>query len=208
MSVTQAHATLIAASIAAAASVIALVTNLLAGRRAEARAAHRQLLQPFLADLSEGVHELLATATILRQRALKGQDTQTWITRGAVAAEKLKAIRPRIRYLLDGLDEPLRVLSRIPEWIATYRDVGDGSAELLMKRARRLAGLVDRTIARSYRRGLPPGAVVRWRARRSASALRTVWANRFQSPPPRWWQARRRRAARREVDAKLAETDA
>jgi hypothetical protein len=204
----QADATLLAASIAAAAALTSLIVNLLGARRAEMRAAHRQLLGPCLHDLALDLHQILATATVLRQRALGGQDVRAWIDRGAEAAGRLKELRPRVRYQLAGIDEALRVLSRLPEWIATYRDSADGSAEVLLVQARALGTRLDRAIEKSYRRGLPPSSVAAWRVRRSASRVRSAWGNRFTAPKPAWWRLIAHWKARRNADLAAATEDA
>jgi hypothetical protein len=184
-------ATLIAAGVAATASLVTLAVNVLGARRSEMRAAHRAALLPQLADIAEGLHGVMATSTVLRTRATKQQDTQPWIRRGAIAADLLKAVRPKIRYTLYGLDEPIRVLSRGPEWIATYRDADPGGAESLLAATRTLERRVSTIIRRSYRRGLPAGWMSRWRVSRLSTKARAVWASRFKEPPPPRWRFRK-----------------
>lgn len=161
LAVTQPNATLWAAFVAAVASLASLVLNLMAGRRAEMRAAHRVTLLPHLESLGESIHQTLATSMMLRQRALNGQDRTKWIEAGEVGAATLKTLRPQVRYALPGVEEPLRVISRLPNWIATYRDVDDGDAEQLLRHARELQVGVDAAIRRSYRTGLPPGRIAK-----------------------------------------------
>src|SRR5207249_816798 len=156
-----------------------LATNVLASRRAEMRAAHRAALVPYLTDLGEGLHGVIATATLLRKRALGVQDAGAWIERGASAADQLKTVRPRVRYTLDGLDEPIRVLSRLPEWAATYRGVESSGAEPLLEVGRQLQDRISKIVGKSYRRGLPPGYLARRSVRRLSERTRTVWALRF-----------------------------
>lgn len=148
------------------------------------RAAHRAALLQHLTDLGESLHGVVATATLLRRRALNQQDLSAWITRGQTAAEQLKKVRPAVRYTLDGLDEPIRVLSRLPEWAATYRDVELSGAEELLEAGRKLAGCIDDTVRKSYRTGLPPDRLARRRVSRLARLVRQLWGVRFLGPPP------------------------
>ena len=180
----QSAATLIAAGVAAAASVASLVTNALTSRRAEMRAAQRVALSPHLTELAEGLHGVLATSTLLRKRALNQQDVSEWIVRGRAASDQLKSVRPKLRYILNGLDEPIRVLSRLPEWVATYRDVSESGAEALLESGRKLEQCVSKIVRRTYRRGLPPSRWASFRADRLVKKTRNLWEVRFGWPPP------------------------
>lgn len=159
--------------------MLTLAVTLLGARRAEMRASHRTYLNPLLGDLSEGVHSCLACTKVLRNRAIKQQERAGWITRGDEAAAKLSAVRPKLRYVLFGLEEPLRTIGRGPNWIATYRDLPDTNAEDLLDRLVELGALVDDVVRRSYRRGLPPSAWERWRLQRKTEKIRNLWEARF-----------------------------
>jgi hypothetical protein len=177
--------TLVAAGVAALASVVTLAGTLLGDRRAEMRAAHRQALLSFLPELGEGVHETAASATIIRRRFAKDQDPGPWVEAGKAGANKLKSVRPNVKYTLYGLDEPIRTLSRMPEWIATYKNVPKTNADDLLKEMQKLAAAVDGGVRRSYRRGLPPGLIRRWWLRRRTSKVRKLWGERFDAADPR-----------------------
>ena len=129
-------ATLVAAGVAAGASILTLGISLFTNRRAEARAAHRLALADQLPVLAEGLHEVSATAEIIRKRFVAGQDPRPWIARFETGKAKLDVIRPRIRYTLWGLDEGIRTLSRLGHWVATYRDQ-DGAERLLAEAKKR-----------------------------------------------------------------------
>lgn len=180
MPIDQPTATLVAAGIAAVAALLSLLTTFLGDRRAEMRAAHRVALQTHLETLGEGIHKTAASATILRRRFLEGSDPAPWRDAGRTGAKALKAVRPKVKYTLYGLDEPLRTLSRMPEWVATYKDVPKTNAEELLKAMQKLAASVDAAIRRSYRRGLPPGWIRRWCAK-----VRRLWGERFDAADPR-----------------------
>lgn len=183
--VDETTATFIVAAIAAAASLLTLVGTLLGDRRAEMRAAHRLALQPHLETLGEGVHRTAASATILRQRFIEGSDPTPWRDAGKTGANQLKEVRPRVKYTLYGLDEPLRTLSRMPEWVATYKDIPKTNADELLEAMRKLARAVDTTVRLSYRRGLPPNAWRRWRLQVLTKRVRKLWGKRFDNADPR-----------------------
>jgi hypothetical protein len=176
-------ATLLAALIAAGTSLTVLFINVAGARRAEMRVAYRQAIQPMLPEIAEGVHEILASASILRKRAMESQETSTWIERGQVGVSKLAKVRPQLRYVLYGLDEPLRTLSRIPGWIATYKALPNTNADDLLVKASDLGKYIDRTIRQAYSKGLPPGLIIRWRANRKAQRIRKLWDERFDLIP-------------------------
>lgn len=170
-----------AALIALVASLASLLLTARAGRKGEERQAHRRLLEPTLVDLGEAIHTVIASATVHFQKTRGGQDARTWLDRGNAAADDLRKVRPRLKYILFGVDEPLRTLTRLPDWTATFK--GDDSGAPFIDRARHLGLLVDRAIARSYARGRPPNTLERWRLRRANGALRKSWNSRFPERP-------------------------
>lgn len=187
LALAQSTATLVAAGIAAGASIATLVLNLLGDRRTEMRAAHRQILGGYIEEIADSVHSVMAVSVMIRKRSVNGQDVGEWVRNGGAAAERLKTLRPRVRYQLPGLEEPFRVLSRLPDWTATFKGVQDGSAERLIGAAQELVGTVDAVVARSYKRGLTPNLRSRRRLARKSTAVRAAWALRFSSPAPSRW---------------------
>ena len=155
--------TLVAALVAALASVI----TLFAQRRSELRVAHRKALDSHIGNLSNVIHQTVATSTIIiKTRSLGG--LENWRKRAATATQQLKEIRPQLRYPLWGLDEALLSLSRLPDWVEHARDY-PGHALGLVERGRRLAKALDFGVRRSYLHGRPPRwyerALVSWRTK-------------------------------------------
>lgn len=177
-------ATLLAACIAALAATITLLGTLVGARRAEMRASHRTALSAHLTGLGEGIHQVVAATVVLRKRVEQGQDAQAWKDKAQAGVKTLNKVRPTCRYVLFGLDEPLRTLSRMPDWVATYKDVANTNVEPLMDEMRKLAGSLDDAIRWSYRRGLPPSAWRRWRLNRRVKSIRNLWGKRFDSADP------------------------
>ncbi len=152
-------AVVVAAVIALVASVTSLILSARAGRKGEEREAHRRLLEPVLLDLGEAIHTVIASSTVHLQKIRAGQDARRWLDQGNAAADALRTARPRLKYILFGLDDPLRSLTRLPDWTATFKAAE--TADSFIKKASHLGRLVDRSIARSYARGRPPNALER-----------------------------------------------
>ena len=168
-------ATLIAASIAAAASVVVLLVNLRAQRRAELRVVHRQTLDTSVGELGEALHQVVACANILL-KTKSDEARERWKCRGAQASVSLKSLRPKLRYPLWGIDEGLRVLSRVPDW-ADHARVDDSRAKTLIERADKLRRALDYAIRRSYRNGRSPSLHERVRVRYQATRCRRVFTD-------------------------------
>jgi hypothetical protein len=179
--VSTADATLLAAIIAAAASLLKLIADSFAERGAAMRAAHRSILEPHLEPLGESLHTIAAGAVLEHRRAKEGQAPGTAQANAFVAADALKQQRLLVKYCLDGLDEPLRILTRAPNWVATYK--GDPTGDALVEALRKLASGLDSTIARSYRRGQPPSWLGRTRLNKRAKKAREIWEKRFGREP-------------------------
>lgn len=169
--------TLIAAVIGATASVIVLLLNLNAQRKAELRLAHRKSLEPHVADLGESLHQILACSNILLKTKSE-VSRKNWLERAKQAQKTLKALRLKLRYPLWGLDDGFRVLSRLPDWCDHLRgDVERGRR--LLKRADRLRAALDGAILGSYTNGRPPRRTERWLVAWHARQCATI----FPDPP-------------------------
>lgn len=172
---TTESATLIAASIAATASVAGLAVSLVAQFRAELRVAHRQTLDAYIAELGESLHQIVACADILL-KTKSGESREKWKCRGAKASASLKNLRPKVRYPLWGLEEGLRVLSRVPDW-ADHARVDPVRAKTLIARADKLRRALDDATRRSYRSGRCPSLYERIRVGHHAAQCRKVFTD-------------------------------
>jgi hypothetical protein len=179
LSVSEVTATLVVAGIAAAVSVATLLVTVVSSRRSEQRAAHRATLAPYLPNIASGIHSVMASSQLILRRAESGQTLDSWIQRGAAGASLLKGVRPNVKYPLFGIDEALRTLSRMPEWIATYSGDRDAGAGRLLENAQRLSILTDEVVRRSYARGRPPTWFERRKLNQRAAETRDEWARRF-----------------------------
>lgn len=152
-------ATLIAACIAAAAALLTLVVQLRSQREAELRVAHRSALAPHVAELGEALHSVIATSKVLlKTRSTVGYDK--WREYGRKAQNRLKELRPKLRYPLWGADYGLKILTRLPDWADHLR--GDPTrATRLLGQANNVLAWIDRAVRRGYLDGKPPSWVQR-----------------------------------------------
>jgi hypothetical protein len=171
---TTQDAALLAAGIAAGTK---LLTDALTARGAATRAAHRAVLQPHLSDLATTIHGVVAGAVLAHRRLQDDKTAGNALENSQCAAAALKQHRLEVKYSLPGLQEPLRTLTRAPDWIATYK--GDSSGDGFIECLQRLSGMVDATITRSYRRGRPPTCWEQWRLSRETKRIRSTWEGRF-----------------------------
>uniref|UniRef100_UPI0034E3F251 hypothetical protein n=1 Tax=Enterococcus faecalis TaxID=1351 RepID=UPI0034E3F251 len=139
---TTQEATLIAAVIAAIASVLKLFFD----RFAEGRSSKRQLLQPLISEMGEAIYSVVATSTVLVE-AETPQKFRSWYLKACREREKLTTLRPKLRYPLWGLDEGLRVLQRLPDWCSHARADKPRAAKML-KHASSLRHIIDITALR------------------------------------------------------------
>lgn len=170
-------ATLIAAAIAAATGVAKLVSDAMSARGSASRAAHRSVLEPHLDELARSIHGVVAGAVVVHRRLQDSKTPGKALENSQAAADALKTYRLKVKYSLPGLDEPLRTLTRVPNWIATYN--GDASGDSLIVCLQQLSRRVDITIARSYRRGRPPSRWEQQRLARESIQARKAWEARF-----------------------------
>ena len=89
--------TLIAALIAAISSIITLWLNVRSQYSSETRIAQRAVLENFIVELGEAIHETTATSKILLKTKTE-EAAKNWRDRSIVAKEKLQSLIPKLRY--------------------------------------------------------------------------------------------------------------
>ncbi len=171
------EATLVAAGVAALASLAVIIMDLQGRRSSEMRVAQRNTLEPHVEELARAMYEIIATAQVAVTRARSGQSLESWFSRSSVASDAVRDLRLKIRYPLWGIDEGLRAITRLPDW--TQHTLADlDKAEELVRHADRLRGALDITIRNCYIDGRTPNLIERHRVRRSASRLRDFFGSR------------------------------
>lgn len=168
--------TLVAAIVAAGASLIVMLLTILHQRSSELRVARRAALDKIIVDLGALFHELLATCNVYTQ-ARSPESEQKWIGKAFQARDRIKSIRPSVRYSLWGLDEGLRTLTRLPEWLEHKRADSEATKELLTA-GDNLRKALDSAILGSYKHGRPPSLFERRRVCRRADQLRKAFGER------------------------------
>ena len=146
--------TLIAALIAAAVSILSLMTNVLSQHSAELRKAHRETLEHYIHDLGDSLHSTIATSNILL-KAQTDPAIQNWRAKAETAKTKLKELRTKLRYPLWGLDKGLKTISRLPDWVEHARSAPE-HAQTILKAGESLGHSLDSTIRKCYMLGRPP----------------------------------------------------
>ena len=156
-------ATLIAAALAAVISILTFILTLFFNRKGEIRAARRKTLEEFIYDLSDSVHQLIAISNIL----LKNKTTESrsnWSEKAEQAKNKLKELRPKIRCALWGLDKPIKVLTRLPDY-TQYTLESVETSKSVVKRGSKLGDVLDNCIRKCYLNGRSPRFYEIWRLR-------------------------------------------
>lgn len=156
----QQLATLVAATLAAAISLLTLLVTILANRASEARQAQREVILPLLNRFGERIHETTALSNLVL-KAESNEAAVKWLHQAMGAASELKKLRRKVRYSLWGLDKGIRALTRLPDWIGHMRSYPKSSAKLFKKGAQ-LGEAVDSAARRSYLFGRPPRIWERW----------------------------------------------
>jgi hypothetical protein len=177
LALTTPDATLIAAGVAAVAGVVKIASDAVSARGVATGAAHRSILEPHLPGLATNIHAVVAGAVLCHKRAKDSKPPGEALRHAKAAADVLKASRLEVKYVLPGLQEPLRTITRVPDWISTFK--GDASADPFIESVQRLSRTIDATIARSYQRGRPPTRWEQWRLGRQAAGTRDAWEARF-----------------------------
>jgi len=164
-------ATLVAASIAATASILTLILRVGSEWRTELRKVNRSRLEPHVADLGDAIHKIVATS-VLSVRDERTANVEYWRKLKADARRTLRQLRRTLRYPLWGLDDGIKALICLPDWV-TPDDSADYDAVLLA--ATKLRASLDNSIRRCYRDGRPPTLFERVVVQLYVARLRREW---------------------------------
>ena len=164
-------ATLIAALVAALASTLGLALRIRADSRAELRRANRDRLEPILEEIGDALHKIVA-CSVLAVRDAGTENRRYFDLKKREARDVLRRLRPRVRYQLWGLDDGLKTLMALPDWVDA-RGVKDHDQLLIHASALRLA--IDQAIRKAYRNGGPPSALSQIRVRICVRRMWRAW---------------------------------
>jgi hypothetical protein len=174
-------ATLIAAAVAAVASVLSLCVNVFAQRLAERRTAIRAEIAKNLGDLGEAIHQTVAITTVLLRRIEEEDNIVSWREKAKAAKAALETVRRKVRYSLFGIDIGLRTLVRLPDWILHKRKT-IALASGLQEVGEDLRNELDRVIVNCYRFGRLPTWRERRRVQKKAEAVQSSFEQKLQVP--------------------------
>ncbi|WP_144376936.1 hypothetical protein [Rhodococcus pyridinivorans] len=169
----QATGTLLAACIAAAISVMTLISSTMRDRRTELRVSRRDGVKPYIDTLAQATWECVAIASTIVKRGAQGQDISKWAERGQSASDDLKKLRLKIRYTLPGLEGPIRTLSLVPGWAGHLR-ADEALSERLIRDATELRTAIDACVTRVSVDGLTPRKKDMKRAAEMADAVAKI----------------------------------
>lgn len=127
---TQPVATLAAAFAALLISIVTTLITLWNSRRQDSRGAFRDLLTDNVAELSDGLHQIIATSHILL-KTKSPESQKAWVDKGSLAKAKLMNCRSVLRYPLWGVTDSLNTLARLPSWAAHAKRYPSAAAALV-----------------------------------------------------------------------------
>lgn len=153
--------TLIAAGIAALISLLTFLLTLFFNRKSEIRAARRKSLEDFIFDIADSIHQLNAISNILLKDKTVVSRTN-WSQKAEKAKETLKTLRPKIRYALWGIEKPIKVLTRLPDY-TQYTLESNTVSSKVVSRGSKLGDTIDNCIRKCYLNGRSPRFYDIWR---------------------------------------------
>lgn len=174
-------ATLIAAGLAAVVSILNLLLTGTFRKQEEMRAAIRSAAAENLDDIGRLVHEVIALSYIL-SKANSDLGHKEKHEKARESADKLKSKRLDVRYSLWGIEEGLRTLTRVPDWVAHTR-VDIKRREKLLAAASELGEVVDAVVRKTYLTGAVPGRFSRWRVQRKAVKAKSIFESFTNNKP-------------------------
>lgn len=161
-------------------AVAVALINVVPSLSRHSRETHRETLNDSLQTLASDLNGIMATSTTYLKRIERGQDPKVWIGRMERHRDSIKVLRTELRYHLNGLDDALRFMTRVGDYVQHYKaDVVEGTR--FLGRADLLRQRVDAGIANAYERGRPPSRWKRWRVKRAlrdVSAFHQEWMKR------------------------------
>ncbi|HEX8111030.1 MAG TPA: hypothetical protein VF516_25040 [Kofleriaceae bacterium] len=109
----QQTVTLVAAGVAATASLSNVIVNVYFARRMSRESQFRDLLKPHMVVLGETLHAVVACSRVVGARAQQGIDTRSWLKKAQDACNQLKQLHRQVKYPLWGVSEGIRELTRL-----------------------------------------------------------------------------------------------
>lgn len=166
---TREGAILVAAGIAAIASVGGLFINAWAAFVTERRSAYRFSLQESFLELGQVLYEVMALSSKMR----KSNSDEAFAAAREQAEEVAKQadeLRRKLMYALWGIEDGVKQIVWVPTCMALLKNHRKGErAKGVLEKGTSLRMSLDKAVRHAYLSGKPPGlidqAVVKWKAR-------------------------------------------
>jgi hypothetical protein len=169
------QATLLAAVVAAGASLITLAITTIVARSADLRSARRSALVASFNELGGLLYSLVALSKKMTQVKSDAKFAEVRAQAEAVA-ERVDVLRRDTRYVLWGIDGGFRVIKWIPVYIAHFKQERTGPrADEIIKRGTKLRKAMDAAISNAYFSGTRPSLFHRLRVWWIARGIRTYF---------------------------------
>ena len=159
------------------ASTAHLVWRLLASKSEETRKVVREAMAPFVPILGEGMHEVLASASILAKKIKNGSEPehlQKWIERGAAARLRIEESRRKARYVLWGITDALKVVALAPDYARHAQNNPSFPVDDMLDRMNSLRSKLDDVIRGCFWDGRQPTSAEVAEVRSAAAHAREV----------------------------------
>lgn len=141
--------------------------------------ARREAIQAYVPKLARLTWQCVAAPRTMLNKIPGSEGAASWKARGSEAAEELRSLRLEVRHLLPGLEEPLRVLTRVPDWVVHKHSCNDlAAAKDICDDATQLRQLIDRCIVSVTVHGESPDRGDIAEAERRAEAIRQRYDDR------------------------------
>lgn len=176
--------TLLAAVVAAVASVLGVfvtAASIYFERRTTKEAQHRDLLKPYIVDLGDTLHRVIACSQVVVHRAAREQPTDKWQRLAGDACTKLKELRLKVKYPLWGLDAGLNEMTRLASYVSHQRH-REEFRQPLLDAAENLRSRLDEAIRISFLSGRPPGDDTVSSVDSAAQLLHNAWRSPVDDP--------------------------
>lgn len=182
---------LIVAGISAAVALVTLVATLKSNRRGEARNKLRDLVAHAESELGPPLYDVVATAGTYMQKVAQGKNGESWLAKSREAAAVIKKSRSTARLPLGGCDEALRVMSRLPDWVAHKAGNDPERAKSLVDQAGAIRLELEAIMYRCFWKGRRPKKGTVKKLNEAAKAMRATFderavpeAEEFGGPDP------------------------
>jgi hypothetical protein len=169
-------ATLIAAAVAAIASLINLAANIYFSRRANREAQYRELLKPHITQLGDDLYQTIACCRIISRIADKNKDPQKWLERARDACNRVKELHRKLKYPLWGVSDGLRNLTLLANWI-DHSQERQKQRDALLLAADNLRLILDGVIREAFISGTPPSIWAQCRVRKASEKFWSIWGH-------------------------------